>query len=272
VSAPLARRRPAGQRDRMARWHGWALAFATMAGLCATWPNPARAFGDEGVFHPRVVLTGTAAWEGPRRSGPAQWAWELKRRTSAPARTVPTSVRADTGALLAEPFAVWAGEGPIAPLTPREIDGFRRFFAVGGTLVVDDAAPETGQFGRDARREIGRVLPEAAVIPLPETHVIFHSFYLVPRPTGRVEGSKRMDGVVRGGNAQVIFLAHDLLGALALDSSGMPAFAVAPGGDTQREHARRLAVNLAMYVLCSNYKDDQVHAPFLMRRRGRGLP
>ena len=22
-----------------------------------------------------------------------------------------------------------------------------------------------------------------------------------------------------------------------------------------------------MYVLCSNYKDDQVHAPFLMRRR-----
>ena len=34
----------------------------------------------------------------------------------------------------------------------------------------------------------------------------------------------------------------------------------------QREHAIRLAVNIAMYVLCSNYKDDQVHAPFLMRR------
>jgi hypothetical protein len=26
-------------------------------------------------------------------------------------------------------------------------------------------------------------------------------------------------------------------------------------------------VNLAMYVLCSDYKDDQVHAPWLMRRR-----
>jgi hypothetical protein len=24
-----------------------------------------------------------------------------------------------------------------------------------------------------------------------------------------------------------------------------------------------------MYVLCSDYKDDQVHAPFLMRRRQR---
>jgi hypothetical protein len=31
-------------------------------------------------------------------------------------------------------------------------------------------------------------------------------------------------------------------------------------------------VNVAMYVLCSNYKDDQVHAPFLMRRRALSLP
>jgi hypothetical protein len=42
---------------------------------------------------------------------------------------------------------------------------------------------------------------------------------------------------------------------------------VTPGGDGQRERAIRLAVNVSMYALCSNYKDDQVHAPFLMRRR-----
>jgi hypothetical protein len=46
---------------------------------------------------------------------------------------------------------------------------------------------------------------------------------------------------------------------------------VMPGGEIQREHAVRLAVNIAMYVLCSNYKDDQVHAPFLLQR-GRGKP
>ena len=45
-----------------------------------------------------------------------------------------------------------------------------------------------------------------------------------------------------------------------------------PGGDLQRERAIRLAVNVAMYVLCSNYKDDQVHAPFLMRRRAATMP
>ena len=38
---------------------------------------------------------------------------------------------------------------------------------------------------------------------------------------------------------------------------------------TQRELAQRLAINLAMYVLCLDYKDDQVHAEELMRRRGR---
>ena len=47
---------------------------------------------------------------------------------------------------------------------------------------------------------------------------------------------------------------------------------VVPGGDLQRERAIRLAVNIAMYVLCSNYKDDQVHAPFLMRRRTLSSP
>ena len=50
-------------------------------------------------------------------------------------------------------------------------------------------------------------------------------------------------------------------------AAGVRPLQVVPGGELQREHATRLAVNVAMYVLCSNYKDDQVHAPFLMRRR-----
>jgi hypothetical protein len=39
------------------------------------------------------------------------------------------------------------------------------------------------------------------------------------------------------------------------------------GGATQREAAVRLGVNLVMYALCLDYKDDQVHAPFILRRR-----
>ena len=49
-----------------------------------------------------------------------------------------------------------------------------------------------------------------------------------------------------------------------------------PGGDTQRELAFRLGINLAMYALCLDYKTDQVHVPFILRRRQwqseRGVP
>ena len=42
---------------------------------------------------------------------------------------------------------------------------------------------------------------------------------------------------------------------------------VLPGGDEQREKAFRLGVNLAMYATCLDYKTDQVHVPFILRRR-----
>ena len=54
----------------------------------------------------------------------------------------------------------------------------------------------------------------------------------------------------------MIFSAHDLCGALARGASGTPPLQVTPGGEVQRERAVRLAVNIAMYVLCSTYKDD----------------
>jgi Domain of unknown function (DUF4159) len=176
-------------------------------------------------------------------------------------------VRADASTLLAEPFAIWAGQGPVSPLSAPEIEGLRKFLLVGGLLLVDDSAPETGQFGREARRELGRVLPEGVPLPLPESHVVYHSFYLLDRAFGRVEGPKTLDAIVRGGTAQVLFSSHDLLGALARDPGGAPTFPVVPRGEWQRERVTRLAVNVAMYVLCSTYKDDQVHAPALMRRR-----
>lgn len=235
-------------------------------------PKKARAFGDEGAFHPRPLLTGSSRFEGIRATAPSRWARELRNRTSAPARLDPAPVRADDPSILAEPFIYWVGDGDIDRLTSAEITGLRRFFAQGGLLVVDDTAPDSGAFGKATRRELARVLPDAAPIPLGQDHVIFHSFYLLRRPVGRIEGPSEVEGMVRGGHAQVVFLAHDLAGALARGATGMWSVPVVPGGEAQREHAIRLAVNIAMYVLCSTYKDDQVHAPSLMRRRALDSP
>jgi len=232
----------------------------------------ALAFGEEGAFNPRILLTGTATWKGKRRPAPARWSVELIRRTSAPARLSPTTVRADEPALLAEPFAIWAGSKAPAPLTRSERRGLERFLALGGMMLVDDLDPVRGDFTRGVKREIGRVLPDAKPIEIGPEHVIFRTFYLLPRAVGRVAGPPKLSAILRGGAVQVLFSSHDLLGALARHPGGVHLLEVVPDGEPQREQAVRLAVNVAMYVLCSNYKDDQVHAPVLMRRRAAVQP
>lgn len=231
-------------------------------------PAPAAAFGEEGAFHARVLSTGGRHVGQARASAPARWAWELVRRTSAPARLTASVVAADDPKLHDEPFVIWAGDGDVAPLTRAELRGLAGYLRLGGVLFVDDSAPASGAFGRSARRELARVLPDAAVVELDPKHVIYKSYYIIDRPVGRVLGPPTLAAILRGKNAQVVFSSHDLLGALARTGETW-AFEVEPGQAEQRQHAIRLAVNLAMYVLCSDYKDDQVHAPWLMRRRAR---
>ncbi len=266
---------PLGYSFLVARIAFLALALLLATGLLLLVPRPAAAFGDVGGFDPRVLLTGNQT--GPARStAPGRWSWELIQRTSAPARLRPTVVRADDPSVVDAPFLYWSGDSEVAPLTSGEISGLRRFFALGGVMLVDDAAAgskgEPSAFGRGAKREIARVLPDGTPIAIGTDHVVFRTFYLLRRALGRVEGPASLDAIVRGGQAQVLFSENDLGGALARGASGSWEQSVVPGGDMQREQAIRLAVNIAMYVLCSNYKDDQVHAPFLMRRRALSLP
>lgn len=243
-------------------------ALLTAAASASLAPGSAFAFGEEGAFNPRILLTGDAKWEGVRTTAPSRWSDEVVRRTSAPGRLRPTLVHADARELLAEPFVIWGGSADVPALTSREVAGLKQFFAMGGILFVDDFDPDKGAFGKAARREIARALPEQAPIALGTENVLFRSFYLLKRAVGRVEGPAKLEGIVRAGAVQVVFTKHDVLGALARDTGGTDSLEVTPGGDKQREQAIRLAVNVALYVLCSNYKDDQVHSEHIMRRRG----
>jgi len=247
-------------------------ALAGLAALGVLGPERAWAFGDSGAFHPRVLTAGGARLDAARETAPARWAWELVRRTSAAGRLSGTPVGADQPSLLSEPFVLWAGSRELTPLSAPEIRGLARFLKMGGIMIVDDLDPKVGAFGKSARRELKRVLPEATPIKLDGSHVVFKSYYIVDRPVGRVEGPRQLDAIVRGKYAQVIFSSHDLMGSLGRSRTGSWSLEVEPGGVPQREQAIRLAINLAMYVLCSDYKDDQVHAPWLMRRRARRRP
>jgi len=237
-------------------------------GALALSPRNARAFGEAGAFRARLLVAGGGHTDEARVQGASRWASELVRRTSAPGRQAPERVEADRPALFREPFVVWSGSEDVGALSASEVRGLERFLRLGGMLVVDDAEPSVGAFGRSARRELARVMPEAPPVRLEPSHVLFKTFYLLDRPVGRVLGPTHVEAIVRGRNAVVLLLAHDLLGALARRAEGW-AFEVAPGGTQQRERAIRFAVNIAMYALCSDYKDDVVHAPFLLQRRGR---
>jgi hypothetical protein len=177
-------------------------AAAMCALLVALAPKPARAFGDFGAFDPRVLLTGSQQ-NAAHPDAPARWSWELIQRTSAPARLKPTTVHASDIAVVDAPFLYWSGDANVEPLTSVEIQQLRRFFALGGVMLVDDAGVtndgKSSPFGISAKREIARVLPDSAAIAIGADHVLFRSFYLLRRAEGRVEGDKNLNAIIRGG-------------------------------------------------------------------------
>jgi hypothetical protein len=247
------------------------LGAGAVAGLLP-WARSAHAFGDSGAFHPRLLGVDGPSERDSIKQALGRWSYELMARTSAPARLAVDVVEPSSRALLNEPLLVWAGEGEPSDLSKGAIRRLREFFGLGGTLIVDGRGANSAAFLTGVKRQLGRILPEAAPVTLPKSHVLFKSFYLLDGPTGRAPTVSLAEGYALGQSTQIILLDCDLLGALMPGAGGQGyAFPITPGGSTQRELAVRFAVNLGMYVLCSDYKDDQVHAPFLMRRRQRSL-
>jgi hypothetical protein len=196
---------------------------------------------------------------------------ELERRTSAAAVKEPAIVDLGSGGALASPFLFAAGSSAVEPFDPRARAQLHAFFSLGGLLVIDDrdggSAPAGNPFSRSILRELAAVLPESSTLDLAEDHVLFRSFYLLRRAVGAKGSAPSVRALARGNRIDAILLRHDLTSALATRGSRW----LLAMDDDDREQALRLAVNLAMYSLCSTYKDDQVHAPFLMRRRA-GAP
>ncbi len=240
---------------------------ALAAVIGALLPRDALGFGQAGTFRVRRMTTGTVRPDPVRETAASRWAWELIQRTSASARLDGLNVAAHSNVLLDEPFAVWCGTEDPGQLSNVERRSIERFLRLGGLLLVDESNPNSGSFLRGAKRELSALVLDSPPQVLPPTHVIYKSFYMLSRPVGRSLGSGKIEAICRGRYAQVLFLDCDLMGALSTRADGSWALDMASGGARQREDAVRFAVNLAMYLLCSDYKDDQVHAAWLMRHR-----
>lgn len=195
-------------------------------------------------------------------------AWEVSKRTSIETTPVVRAYAAVDPDLFKHPLLVLASDGEIPTPGDAEIAALRRYLSYGGFLLLDDSsATKGGAFERSAKAFLAAIIPGAQLTPVARTHVIYKSFYLLDGPSGRTNTMPDLLGVELGGRLAVAYSGNDLLGALARDSLGTWEFEVTPGGESQRERAIRLGVNLVMYTMCLDYKEDQVHIPFIMKRR-----
>jgi len=197
-------------------------------------------------------------------------AWEVRKRSSVEPILEPGRARLDKASLFRSPFVYWRGSDEFPPLSQHAIEGLRKYIHRGGFILIDDATAGGEGFDRAVRRELLRAFPALPLQPISSDHTIYRSFYLLQNPVGRVQGPAFLEGITYGDRIAIVYSRHDLGGAFQRDALGAWSQAVVPGGEPQRERAIRLGVNLVLYALCTDYKDDQVHAPFIMRRRGTG--
>jgi len=244
---------------------------AALAGLCgavasAAWPRRAHAFGDSNRFIPAVLQHG-GRWDG-RLSGLRRLAWELGRRTSVEMVPDARPLQVSSPRLFEYPFVYLGGDGGLPALAEDELENLRRYLTYGGFLLVDanDGSDGAG-FDADFRREVRRLLPQAPLAPVPFEHVIFKTFFLLDSAPGRLLRKPQLESCNLGKRAAIVYTQNDLAGAWNRDESGDYEMEVSPGGESQRELAIRLGINLCMYALCLDYKDDAVHLPLIMNKR-----
>jgi hypothetical protein len=242
--------------------------LASLAAGLAGAALPARAA--DGVASSPVAI-GQVQHEGrwnPRPSALKRLGWELARRTAIETTPEPVAVRLEVPGLHRFPFLYLTGDGALPPLSDPARAALRRHLQFGGLLLVDAADGSDGSgFDATVRRELARVLPSAPLAPVPAGHVLYKTFYLLDRQGGRVASKPWLEAQSLDGRLAVIYSQNDLGGAWARSDLGDWEYPCTPGGEPQREIAIRLGVNLAMYALCTDYKDDAVHLPFIMKRR-----
>ncbi len=201
------------------------------------------------------------------------WAQEIRLRTSIEVSQEPAKVSLASSTLFRYPLLYWAGNKAFDKPPEASVARLRRHLSTGGMLIIDDtgrSGPSAG-FDRSIRKTMQRTFgrPLRRISP---NHVIYRSFYRLAAPVGRRNSVRHLEGIKVGDYYAVIYVRNDLQGAFARSPTGGPARRVIPGGETQREQAYRLGINLVMYALCLGYKDDHAHVTKLLRRRRGSRP
>ncbi|MEE9256115.1 MAG: DUF4159 domain-containing protein [bacterium] len=196
---------------------------------------------------------------------------EVRKRTSIPAAEDSRTVDLGAPDLFEHPFLYLSGRYEFEMPDKNEIDRLRRHLTYGGFLLIDDGLGLVSEgFGRSARDLVRRLFPREALEPLPGDHAFFKSYYLIRTIGGRQAVSQELEGIRLGSFTPVVFCRNDLGGAWARRPGGGWAEECTPGGEPQRKAAFHLGVNIILYSMTGNYKQDLIHHPIIQRRLNQG--
>src|ERR671918_622023 len=195
---------------------------------------------------------------------------ELMARTSVEPATVRHEIALTDGDLFNYPFLYLAGKYEFDPFSQEEIETLRRFLSYGGFLLIDDALGQQGYgFDKAVRREMLRIFPGNEFKRLASGHAALRSYYLLRRIGGVRIVSPNLEGISVGSSTPVVYCQNDLGGAWERDQVGKWTNACTPGGEAQRKDAFHLGINLILYAMTENYKEDLIHVPFIRKRLTR---
>ncbi len=223
------------------------------------------------------IETGDPRTDRATKAGLEGLSLVLFRRSSVePA--APHAIDPETDALDVYPVIFLALPDAPEPLSETAIARLNAYMRNGGSLFIDTR--RGGEIGSgNSFEDLNTVLAgldTPALAPVPQDHVLTRSYYLLQAFQGRysnrnlwIETTGAADKTERRGDGvSRLFIGDaDYMAAWAVDERGRPIYSV-DGGDTQRELSIRFGVNLIIYILTGNYKEDQVHVPALLERLG----
>ncbi len=187
------------------------------------------------------------------------------------------------------PLLYWPVTATAPAPSPKALRKLQSYLKHGGVILFDTRDAPDAALAIDGqtpqRRALRRILEQLDIPPLqpvPRTHVLTRSFFLLKSFPGRYTESalwveatsigrerRKLSPANADGVSSVLITGNDLAAAWAISLSGQPLLPVAPGGERQREMAYRTGINIVMYALTGNYKADQVHLPTILQRLGQ---
>jgi hypothetical protein len=194
--------------------------------------------------------------------------YDIVRTTSVECEPRSVLVNPEDPDMFEHPFAVLLGDGPFAPVSDKALEQLSQYLAYGGFLYIDDTTGRDADgFDGSVRRLVARLFPTRPLSIIRPDHSVNRAFFLLKKCPGRIDEHPSLEGVTVGNLSPIIYCRNDLSGALDRGDDGIYKNVCVPGGERQRREAVKLGINLMMYSLTANYKNDQAHVKRLMLER-----